>query len=52
MERVYQVLLAVGYPEEAVDWLRQHRMLTIIIMAIAAWGLFIGVGWLAWLVLA
>lgn len=48
MERVYQLLLIAGYPAQGVDWLRQHRLSAIVIMAIAAWALFIVVGWLIW----
>jgi hypothetical protein len=48
MERVYRMLLAVGYPREGVDWIRKHRLAVIIAMAIAAWALFISVGWLIW----
>ncbi|MFC0009408.1 hypothetical protein [Devosia nitrariae] len=51
LERVYQLLLAAGYPASGVDWLRQHRLTTIVLMAIAAWALFIGLGWLIWLAL-
>ncbi len=52
MERIYEMLLTAGYPVGGVDWLRRHRLLAIIGMAIAAWALFIGVGWLIWLALA
>jgi len=48
LERIYELLLTAGYPLGGVDWLRRHRLLTIIVMAVAAWGLFIGVGWLIW----
>jgi uncharacterized membrane protein YdbT with pleckstrin-like domain len=51
MERVYQLLLSAGYPVEAVDWLRRHRTATIAVMAVAAWALFVGLGWLIWIVL-
>jgi hypothetical protein len=46
------MLLAIGYPPRGVDWLRQHRLAVIIAMALAAWALFIGLGWLALTVLA
>jgi hypothetical protein len=48
MERVYRILLAVGYPLEGVDWMRRHRLAVIVAMAIAAWALFISIGWLIW----
>ena len=51
MERVYQLLLAAGYPQEGIDWMRKHKLTVIIAMAIAAWALFIAVGWLIWTVL-
>lgn len=51
MDRIYQFLLTAGYPAEGVDWLRQHRLLVIVGMAVAAWALFIGAGWLVWSVL-
>jgi hypothetical protein len=46
VERVYQILLAVGYPPEGIDWVRKHRLPVIIAMAIGAWALFIAGGWL------
>tara|TARA_R110002124_G_scaffold63350_15_gene173102 strand:+ start:980 stop:1144 length:165 start_codon:yes stop_codon:yes gene_type:complete len=49
MEQVYAWLAVMGYPTEAVDWLRQHRLVTIIMLAVLAWlPLFL----LGWLVLA
>lgn len=48
MDRIYQALLAIGYPDRGVDWLRRHRLATIVVMALAAWALFIGLGWLLW----
>lgn len=48
LERIYQLLLTAGYPVQGVDWLRRHRLATIIVLAIAAWMLFIGIGWVAW----
>ena len=51
VEQIYQLLLAAGYPPRGVDWLRQHRLATIIVAAIAAWAFFIALGWLAWVLL-
>lgn len=51
MDRVYQILLDAGYPPRGVDWLRQHRLAIIALLAIASWALFIGAGWLLWSVL-
>lgn len=51
VERVYQMLLTAGYPTEGVNWLRRHRLAALIVMAVAAWALFIGAGWLVWSVL-
>ena len=48
LERIYQLLLTVGYPASGVDWLRRRRLLTISILAICSWALFIGLGWLLW----
>lgn len=48
LERIYQLLLTAGYPVQGVDWLRRHRSATIIVLAIASWMLFIGIGWLVW----
>jgi hypothetical protein len=51
VERVYQMLLAVGYPPEGIDWIRKHRLPVIAAMAVAAWAFFIALGWLVWVVL-
>lgn len=51
MDRFYQLLLDAGYPREGVDWLKRHRLITIVILALAAWGLFIGIGWMIWSIL-
>lgn len=51
METLFQILTRVGYPPEGVDWLRQRRGLTIVILALAAWALFIAVGWMIWSIL-
>lgn len=48
VDRIYDMLLAAGYPPRGVDWLRQRRQTVVIVLAIAAWALFIGLGWLAW----
>ena len=52
MERVYRMLLAMGYPQEGIVWMRKHRAAAIIVMAITAWAFFIVLGWLAWSVLS
>ena len=46
MERVFTWLLAAGYPDKGVDWLRQRRMLVVIVLALLSWALFIGLAWL------
>jgi hypothetical protein len=51
VDRIYQLLLDAGYPRQGVDWLRQHRLITIVVMALAAWGLFIALGWAVWTIL-
>jgi hypothetical protein len=48
VERIYQLLLTAGYPIQGVDWLRRHRTIIIILLAIASWMLFIAIGWLVW----
>lgn len=48
MDRIFELLLAAGYPPRGVDWLRQYRLAVIAILAIAAWALFIGLGLLIW----
>lgn len=48
MERIYKLLLAAGYPTDGVDWLRRRRLLTICVLAVASWALFIGIGWFAY----
>jgi hypothetical protein len=48
LERIYQLLLTAGYPVRGVDWLRRHRLGTIIVLAIASWALFIAIGWMVW----
>jgi hypothetical protein len=51
VDRFYQLLLDAGYPSEGIEFLRRHRLATIIVMALAAWGVVIGLGWLVWLIL-
>lgn len=46
MERVYLMLQAFRYPSEGIDWLRRRRLLVILVLAVAAWALFIGLAWL------
>jgi hypothetical protein len=46
MERVYSWLLAAGYPKAGIDWMRRHRAAVIVALALASWGLFIGLGWI------
>lgn len=45
MERALSWLLALGYPRSGVDWLRRHRLSVIIVLALLAWLLFLGIGW-------
>jgi len=47
MDRIFDMLLAAGYPRVGVDWLRRRRLLVIIVLAGVSWALFIGLGWLA-----
>lgn len=37
MDRLYRLLEAAGYPREAIDWLRRHRLAVILLMAAASW---------------
>lgn len=46
MELVYAWLRAVGYPQGGIDWLRQHRGPTIMVLALLAWIPVIVLGWL------
>jgi hypothetical protein len=46
MDRVYNVLLSLGYPREGIDWLRRHRLATILVLAAIAWAPVIAVFWL------
>ena len=48
MDSLYRLLTALGYPPEGIDWLRKRRLLVIVLLAIAAWALFIAAGWLVW----
>jgi hypothetical protein len=45
MDRVYNVLLSLGYPREGIDWLRRHRLLTITVLAALAWLPVIALVW-------
>ena len=47
LDNIYQRLETWGYPRVAIDWLRGHRLVAIIGLAIACWALVLGVGWLA-----
>jgi hypothetical protein len=47
MERLIELLEAMGYPEEGISWLRRHRLLIIIGLAGLSW---LVVGILAWAV--
>jgi len=51
MERIFDLLETAGYPVEAIDWLRQHALITICALAVAAWALFIALGWAFWTLL-
>ena len=51
MERIFDFLETAGYPVEAIDWLRQHALIAICALAVCAWALFIGLGWVLWMVL-
>ena len=46
MEQVYAWLAVKGYPTQWLDWLRRHRLVTIVILAALAWLPFILLGWL------
>jgi len=37
MDRIYELLLSVGYPRAGIDWLKRHRLLTIAVLAALAW---------------
>jgi hypothetical protein len=37
MDRLYRLLEAAGYPSDAIDWLRRHRLAVILVMAVASW---------------
>lgn len=51
MDRVYEILLSLGYPREGIDWLRRHRLGIILVLALLAWLPVIGVVWLfLWLI--
>lgn len=46
MNRVYDLLVSLGYPKGKVDLLHRHRALLIIVLALLAWVPVIAVGWL------
>jgi hypothetical protein len=46
MELVYQWLDALGFPGKGTEWLRRHRLLTILALAVIAWIPVILLGWL------
>jgi hypothetical protein len=48
VERIYQLVLAAGYPPEGVEWLRRHRLPVILFLAVACWALLIGIVWVIW----
>lgn len=52
VDRIYRMMLAMGYPREAVDWLQRFRLHVIICLAIGAWGLVIGLIWAVWSLVA
>lgn len=37
IDKLYQLLEDVGYPSEAIDWLRMHRLSVIFALATLAW---------------
>jgi hypothetical protein len=45
MDRVYNVLLSLGYPRAGIDWLRRHRLLTILVLAALSWLPVIALVW-------
>ena len=52
MDRLYELLAAAGYPQEAIDWLRRHRLSAILMLAVVAWMPFVLLGWVIWSVLS
>lgn len=46
MERVFAWLLAAGYPQQGIDWLRRRRLAVLIVLALLSWVLLIGLAWL------
>ena len=46
MERVFALLEAIGYPEQGISWLRRHRLIIIIGLAILSW---LALGLIVWL---
>ncbi|SEQ47789.1 hypothetical protein SAMN05428969_3196 [Devosia sp. YR412] len=48
MEIVFRRLESWGFPRAGTDWLRRRRLVTILVLAILSWVLFIGVGVLSY----
>ncbi|SDH22082.1 hypothetical protein [Pelagibacterium luteolum] len=48
LERLYKKLVDHDYPKEGMDWLRRRRSFVISVLAILAWGVVLGLGWLIW----
>ncbi len=45
MERLYDWLLAAGYPKQGIDWLRRHRLSIIIVLAALSWVPVVALVW-------
>lgn len=52
MERIYKILLDAGYPKSGIDWLRRHRLATILILALLAWVICFILAWGAFATMA
>ncbi|MCS6759481.1 MAG: hypothetical protein MO852_11270 [Candidatus Devosia euplotis] len=46
MEQVYGWLAVMGYSPQGLDWVRRHRLATILLLAALAWLPFLLLGWL------